>query len=319
MVDLLVPSKVTSVRLTTRCCDDLPVKNAEIRVGNSPTPANNPLCNWISKTLDEGTTETFECAEPLEGRYVAIVRSGVEDVLSFCEVEVFSASGLSPELCKGNDVAVFNNSCYQFLNLEVSGFEEAEAKCKENEGYSLLDQLTDSSVQFVTSKVAQERDESKGVMIWIGAQRHRTNFKGEEWQWSASGQKVEAITWGKGQPNNYNQEQNCAVLDSDLDWGWNDLSCKISALAVCRGRPQKCSSPPVAEGTTVTIKGQNVTYHCPIGEMPVGDVFQVCSETGRWSGLPIGCKAVECGQVPGLANGEVHVLDGRTSYGARVR
>ena len=35
--------------------------------------------------------------------------------------------------------------------------------------------------------------------------------------------------------------------------------------------------------------------------------------------MPIGCKRVECGQVPGLANGEIHVLDGRTTYGARVR
>ena len=53
--------------------------------------------------------------------------------------------------------------------------------------------------------------------------------------------------------------------------------------------------------------------------MPVGKVNQTCENTGIWSGLPIGCKRVECGQVPGLANGEIHVLDGRTTYGARVR
>ena len=63
----------------------------------------------------------------------------------------------------------------------------------------------------------------------------------------------------------------------------------------------------------------SITYHCPVGEMPVGKVNQTCENIGIWSGLPIGCKRVECGQVPGLANGEIHVLDGRTTYGARVR
>ena len=41
-----------------------------------------------------------------------------------------------------------------------------------------------------------------------------------------TGERVDEIEWGRGQPNNYNQEQNCAVLDSELDWRWNDISCK---------------------------------------------------------------------------------------------
>jgi len=38
-----------------------------------------------------------------------------------------------------------------------------------------------------------------------------------------------------------------------------------------------------------------------------------------WSGGPITCKHVDCGDVPGLLNGAVHVLDGRTTYGARIK
>ena len=53
------------------------------------------------------------------------------------------------------------------------------------------------------------------------------------------------IDWGRGQPNNYNQDQNCAVLDSDLQWGWNDISCRISGVAVCRAEFARCPSPPV--------------------------------------------------------------------------
>ncbi len=42
-VDLLAPYPVMHVRLTTRCCDDLPVKKAEVRVGNSSTPGENQV------------------------------------------------------------------------------------------------------------------------------------------------------------------------------------------------------------------------------------------------------------------------------------
>ena len=324
-VDLLEAVKVQHVRLTTRCCDDLPIKNAEIRVGNSTEPADNPLCNWIPKALEEGITETFECVEPLVGQYVSVVRSGVEAVLSLCEVEVFSTSGLSIASCteaaNPDELAVFGSHCFHFLDKEVPGFDEAVETC-ENENYSLLDHLTEASTKFVTSIVEQDLESSsKSLMIWLGTKRRRTsNFRGEEWQWTASGDKVTDIEWGKGQPNNYNQEQDCAVLDSDLNWGWNDLSCRISAYAICRGQPSRCPSPPTSQGTTVTLyNGKELTYHCPLGQMPIGQVNQTCADNGKWDGFPIGCQKVECGQVPGLANGEIHVLDGRTTWGARVK
>ena len=53
--------------------------------------------------------------------------------------------------------------------------------------------------------------------------------------------------------------------------------------------------------------------------MPIGQVNQTCGQNGKWDGLPISCKEIECGQVPGLANGEIHVLNGRTNWGARVK
>jgi len=323
-VDLLESAKVQHVRLTTRCCDDLLIKNAEIRVGNSTTPADNPLCNWIPKALEQGVTETFECVDPIVGQYVSVVRSGVEAVLSLCEVEVFSSSGLSIASCteaaNPDQLAVFDDSCFHFLNEEIAGYDEATSRCEE-EDYSLLDHLTPGSTKFVTSKVDQDRTGSKSLMIWLGTQRQRTsNFRGEEWRWQSSKQKVASLDWAKGQPNNYNQEQDCAVLDSDLNWGWNDLSCRISAFTVCRGKPSRCPSPPTAEGTTVTLADSNkLTYHCVVGQMPIGQVNQTCGQNGKWDGQPISCKEVECGQVPGLANGEIHVLNGRTNWGARVK
>lgn len=325
-VDLLGSYSVKHVRLTTRCCDDVPIKKAEIRVGNSTTPGKNPLCNWIPKALEEGTTETLECVEDIMGRYVSIMMTGVETVLSVCEVEVFSTEEISLSNCPDDipqdEVSVFQDACYHFVPEEVSGYDEAKALCEENESHLVAD-LDEFSLPYVTSRLQRKLDSKSDVqslMAWIGAQREAGLGK-EEWTW-VTGNTVETIEWGRGQPNNYNQEQNCAVLDSELEWKWNDISCKISAVTVCQSSPSKCASPAVNEGTffsgDLTV-GSQISYHCPIGDMPVGDANQTCEISGQFSGQPITCKKVDCGQVPGLVDGEIHVLDGRTTWGARVK
>ena len=94
---------------------------------------------------------------------------------------------------------------FKKFGLLISGYDEATSRCEE-EDYSLLDHLTPGSTKFVTSKVDQDRTGSKSLMIWLGTQRQRTsNFRGEEWRWQSSKQKVASLDWAKGQPNNYNQ------------------------------------------------------------------------------------------------------------------
>ncbi len=44
------------------------------------------------------------------------------------------------------------------------------------------------------------------------------------------------------------------MLDSELDWGWNDISCRINAQTVCKGPPASCPSPVVGLGTYTTGK-----------------------------------------------------------------
>lgn len=41
---------------------------------------------------------------------------------------------------------------------------------------------------------------------------------------------VSRPAWGKDQPNNYNGEQNCAVLDGGRGWLWNDVGCNLDYL-----------------------------------------------------------------------------------------
>lgn len=44
------------------------------------------------------------------------------------------------------------------------------------------------------------------------------------------GEVVQKPSWGKDQPNNYNGEQNCVVLDGGRNWLWNDVGCNLDYL-----------------------------------------------------------------------------------------
>lgn len=45
-----------------------------------------------------------------------------------------------------------------------------------------------------------------------------------------AGEVVAKPAWGKDQPNNYNGEQNCVVLDGGRNWLWNDVGCNLDYL-----------------------------------------------------------------------------------------
>lgn len=54
------------------------------------------------------------------------------------------------------------------------------------------------------------------------------------------GDTVLKPTWGKDQPNNYNGEQNCVVLDGGRNWLWNDVGCNLDYLHfVCQHGTKK--------------------------------------------------------------------------------
>jgi len=323
-VDLLVPYPIHFVRLTTRCCDNIKVKKAEVRVGNFTNHKENLLCEWIAKELPEGETTTLECEEHIVGRYVSVAMTGVEAVLSLCEVEVFSPATLGISSCSPaipeDKGAVFLDTCYSFTGKEID-YSDASQECKKI-NYHVVDHLDEVSTAYITKRLETHRlllgFQKKEQMTWIGAQRWNES---KLWDW-VSGGKAENIKWGRGQPNNYNQEQNCAVLDYELDWGWNDVSCRVNAQTVCMGGISSCPNPEINQGsyTTGSLKvGETLTFHCPNGEMPIGNVNQTCLPSGKWDSEPISCKPVDCGDAPGLGNGEAHIIDGRTTWGARVR
>ena len=66
---------------------------------------------------------------------------------------------------------------------------------------------------------------------WIGLRRNSTDSK---FYW-LDGTPIEYDSWNSGEPNNYEDNENCVVYTSRR--GWNDVSCefhKVPTAALCQ-------------------------------------------------------------------------------------
>lgn len=324
-VDLLQEYEVTVVRITTRgCCGHQPVQDIEIRVGDSTNIQRNRLCAWFPGTIEEGTTKELSCARPMKGRYVFVQMVGVEGSMSLCEVEVYSTEEFSKERCSEkvelSRLGIFNQTCYEMQISEGGTFARGREYCQERGG-DLVHGIRKITHSFLTSELDRVKDEMRGKLIWIGAQKEPT-FISRTWRW-IDGEVVESPTWGRDQPNNYNGQQNCVVFDGGREWKWNDVGCELNYLHwICQFQPASCGSPDRHENTTIgstdKSKGATATYQCPVGNRIIGDTTRTCLPTGFWSGSAPTCKYVDCGAPEEVADGSLVLVDSRTTHAAKV-
>ncbi|KAG7211173.1 hypothetical protein KM043_010494 [Ampulex compressa] len=326
MVDLLKSYSVKVVRVTTRgCCGHQPLRDIEIRVGNSSAELQrNPLCAWFPGTIEEGITKTFACARALVGQYVFLQLVGVEGSLNLCEVEVFATDEFSTERCARvgtsaeADLASFNSTCYEFVVKKGGSFQEARDYCRARTG-DLVHDFKGISSTFILNNLDRRKERLKTQLVWIGAEKEPL-ITVRTWRW-VNGEIVQKPSWGKDQPNNYNGEQNCVVLDGGRGWLWNDVGCNLDYLHwICQSKPSSCGSPDKAENTTVVGTrrdvGSTIDYACPAGYMLIGSKSRRCESTGFWSGTAPTCKFVDCGPLPELESGTITLAERRTTYGA---
>nr|CAD7569536.1 unnamed protein product [Timema californicum] len=235
MVDLLKPYPVRVVRVATRgCCGHQPLKDIEIRVGNSSSDLQrNPLCAWFPGTIEEGVTKTFTCARTLVGQHVFLQLVGVEGSLSVCEVEVFTTDEFSNDRCAppGSspdvELASFDRTCYELSIARGGSFLDARTHCQKHGG-DLVHGLEGAATPFLLAQLERRKPTLKTQLVWIGATKE-PGFTTRTWRW-VNGEVVSRPSWGKEQPNNYNGEQNCVVLDGGRNWLWNDVGCNLDYL-----------------------------------------------------------------------------------------
>ncbi|XP_077497502.1 P-selectin-like [Amblyomma americanum] len=326
-VDLLRPYQVRVVRILTRgCCGHQPLHDLEIRVSNQSSLQGSRLCAWYPGTLEDGSTKDFECAYPILGRFVYIHMVGGEGSLSLCEVMVFTTQEFSPDRC-GNQVeplelTTFIRKCYEFQGSRGGSFQDAASYCQTRGGL-LVHSVDDLTLPFISAELERRRDKLKSKLVWMGAQRRTGIGAGKRgWFW-VSGEPVRDFLWAEDQPNNYNGQQNCVVIDGGRKWRWNDVTCDLDYLPwICQYNPSNCGSPDRQENSTATGKdyrvGQEVSYECPTGSLLVGSVSRKCAASGFWTGSAPSCKYMDCGTPDPVDNGRVVLLHGRTTYNATV-
>ncbi|XP_045463202.1 sushi, von Willebrand factor type A, EGF and pentraxin domain-containing protein 1 [Harmonia axyridis] len=327
-VDLLKPYPVKVVRITTRgCCGHQPLQDIEIRVGNSSSQLQrNPLCAWFPGTLDEGITKSFTCARNIIGQYVFLQLVGVDGSLSLCDVEVFTSDELSIDDCSPPGAPAdlkltsFNRTCYEFGISQGRSFKDARAYCQKFKG-DLVHSMGRSTTSFLYSELERRRNSFKTQLVWIGAQKE-PNKASKIYKWT-NGETILSPAWGSDQPNNYNGEQNCVVLDGGRKWLWNDVGCNLDYLHwICQYEPSSCGGPDKKENTTIVGTdyriGSIVQYRCPEGHMLVGEPSRRCLNNGVWSGSAPSCRYVNCGALPDIENGFVTLKESRTTFGAQA-
>lgn len=327
-VDLLQAYEVRVVRILTRgCCGHQPLHDLEIRVSNHSVLQGSRLCAWYPGTIDDGVSKDFQCAYPIMGRYVYIHMVGGEGSLSLCEVMVFTTQEFSPGRC-GNQVeplalTTFIRRCYEFQGSRGGSFQVATDYCQARGGL-LVHGIDNLTLPFISAELERRKDRLKSKLVWMGANRRNGIGPGKRgWFW-VSGGEVREFLWADDQPNNYNGQQNCVVIDGGRKWRWNDVTCDLDYLPwICQYDPSNCGSPDrKVNSTTIGSDyrvGQEVTYECPTGSLLVGSRTRKCASNGFWTGTAPACKYVDCGMLPDIDNGRVLLRGSRTTYNATAQ
>ncbi|XP_048775089.2 galactose-specific lectin nattectin-like [Ostrea edulis] len=118
------------------------------------------------------------------------------------------------------------SSCYAFVTGAPDTWTEAMAFC------------TGISAKLVEIETAAENDFLRLHLIdrgtndsfWIGLTD--TIFEGE-WLWMSSQSTPVYKDWSPGQPNNYQQNENCAHLYKPFSFHWNDFPCAAKQSFIC--------------------------------------------------------------------------------------
>ena len=227
----------------------------------------------------------------------------------------------------------FNQTCYEFQTATGGSYTDALDYCKARGGL-VVNSVGNVTQNFLYYELERLKGRLKSKLVWLGARRdltsnnHHPSFhrsRSAIWRW-VNGDAVSSFLWAEDQPNNYNGQQNCIVLDGGRRWLWNDVTCDLDYLPwICQYTPSNCGSPDKHENSTiVSLKdyrvGKDIQYACPLGYAVEGEEYRTCQSDGFWSASPPSCRYVSCGQLYDITRGRVVLMnDSRTDFNATAR
>jgi hypothetical protein len=103
---------------------------------------------------------------------------------------------------------------------------------------SILDSAEVGFIQRQTSYIGTFK-------FWIGLIRQKTTSDPKEgWIWSDGNNFTNPLRWVTGEPNNFQNVENCAEISEYGKWKkWNDDSCSKLYSSICKRRKGNSTSP----------------------------------------------------------------------------
>jgi hypothetical protein len=83
---------------------------------------------------------------------------------------------------------------------------------------------------YCTSFICDYFSGNKEDRIWIGA---NDLIKEGKWTWISDHSTINYTNWGKGEPNNYNGNEDCGVIHTRPVFTWNDVPCSHAYGYIC--------------------------------------------------------------------------------------
>ncbi|CAC5412422.1 unnamed protein product [Mytilus coruscus] len=118
------------------------------------------------------------------------------------------------------------NGCYYFQFQSKKTWNDATIDCHNMGGFLVK---IDNAFENWFLKSYIKTDKTAGD-VWIGA--HDFVREGS-FVWEADNTQLTYTDWYPGEPNNSGNKEDCACMNSDLTYKWNDNSCSKTFYYIC--------------------------------------------------------------------------------------
>ncbi|CAB3992684.1 Hypothetical predicted protein, partial [Paramuricea clavata] len=151
-----------------------------------------------------------------------------------------------------NDWKEYKISSYYFVT-QLMTWGESRANCL-GCGGDMVSILDSSEVEFI--KQQTNTDALRNYSFWIGLFREKkTSDPKEGWIWSDGNNFTKLRQWRKGEPNNFDKNENCAELEESSKM-WNDIDCSNLRASICKTKKEnKLSAREKSASRTGAVVG----------------------------------------------------------------
>ncbi|XP_060562389.1 perlucin-like protein [Ruditapes philippinarum] len=134
--------------------------------------------------------------------------------------------GVNVRACCNDGWIPYQGHCYHIGYGTFLTFSEARTYCDDRGAYLVrFDNIVENNF------LADILRKTKAEHTWMGlTDQHHEGI----WKWFDTNEHATFSDWGAGEPNNYNNAEDCVHFDVSSNYKWNDVSCGSKMLPLCK-------------------------------------------------------------------------------------